>query len=528
MEKTKKNESKAKDKKETEPKEKQEAKETEEKDEENKPLILKTEENQIKNKAKNSGRKNISFISQKVQVPISVKERIDFIKDIFNNDEIVDVNLNAPLARSADCQEMGRFFNSRMKTIPTIAGGVLYFLSTNMSFTPSVFSADKRSPITKNVNPNDVLQKGIINSFDEFLILYKEIFNFAGVKSEIVPGYLKRKGYKVGDSLSRHKWIALICPESKMLLIDPLLCVGSVNEVGEYVPDFKPYYFLTLPEFFVQNHLPEEEKYQMIRKTMNVKEFTRRPLVSFEDFYQNVFKFNINLQNFFTPEIKCTTNETTLKFQMEAILLEMKCTLNGKLVDEEVARLTDNNLKNNYCIYFKFPQNGEYKCSIVGKTPKSPDDGLSIMNFVVDVKILKVINHSPSPKRKVNTHIRMASPQYYNPKKKIESTIEKKLQKSASDFDEKIKNKCYDNSNCYLFEPRNKVLKIGPETKFKVRVRNAKYVAVLDGKKWNYLKRKEVDIFEGSVAIKNENVVLCAMRNNNLYTEVYEFIALKK
>ena len=150
------------------------------------------------------------------------------------------------------------------------------------------------------------------------------------------------------------------------------------------------------------------------------------------------------------------------------------------------------------------------------------------MNFVVDVKILKVINHSPSPKRKVNTHIRMASPQYYNPKKKIESTIEKKLQKSASDFDEKIKNKCYDNSNCYLFEPRNKVLKIGPETKFKVRVRNAKYVAVLDGKKWNYLKRKEVDIFEGSVAIKNENVVLCAMRNNNLYTEVYEFIALKK
>ena len=61
-----------------------------------------------------------------------------------------------------------------------------------------------------------------------------------------------------------------------------------------------------------------------------------------------------------------------------------------------------------------------------------------------------------------------------------------------------------------------------------MRVKGAKNVAVLDGRKWNYLKRKEDEIFEGNVTIENESVVLCAMRNRNIYTEVYEFLAIKR
>ena len=82
-------------------------------------------------------------------------------------------------------------------------------------------------------------------------------------------------------------------------------------------------------------------------------------------------------------------------------------------------------------------------------------------------------------------------------------------------------------NNTHIFEPRSKILKIGQDAKFRVRVRNAKTVFVLDGKKWNFLKKKDDDIYEGIIPIKCENVVVCALRNN-IYTEVYEFLALKK
>ena len=83
----------------------------------------------------------------------------------------------------------------------------------------------------------------------------------------------------------------------------------------------------------------------------------------------------------------------------------------------------------------------------------------------------------------------------------------KKFNKCASDFSEKIKNKCFDNNNAHVLEPRSKILRIGQEARFRVRVKNAKTVFVLDGKKWNFLKRKDDDIFEGIIPIKYENIV---------------------
>ena len=120
----------------------------------------------------------------------------------------------------------------------------------------------------------------------------------------------------------------------------------------------------------------------------------------------------------------------------------------------------------------------------------------------------------------------MGSPQYQ--KKKVESSLERQLTKCSSDFDEKIKNKCFDNDSAYLYEPKNKILRIGQDTRFKVRVKGAKNGAVLDGRKWNYLRRKEEELFEGNVVIENENIVLCAMRNKNIFTEVFEFLAIKR
>ena len=210
--------------------------------------------------------------------------------------------------------------------------------------------------------------------------------------------------------------------------------------------------------------------------------------------------------------------------------LQAQCFVNGKKMPEDKVKLSNNTFRNNYNLLILFTSNGEYKVNIIGKKLNTISEPNLLLTFKINVKIKNVIKHEETKekevRKKVVTHLRMGSPQYQ--KKKVESSLERQLTKCSSDFDEKIKNKCFDNDSAYLYEPKNKILRIGQDTRFKVRVKGAKNVAVLDGRKWNYLRRKEEELFEGNVVIENENIVLCAMRNKNIFTEVFEFLAIKR
>ena len=210
--------------------------------------------------------------------------------------------------------------------------------------------------------------------------------------------------------------------------------------------------------------------------------------------------------------------------------LEVECFINGRKLPEDKLKLDNSVNRNNYELKIIFTSNGEYKLNILGKKINTVHQPKILLTYKINVKITNIIKHEEIKKKeirkKVVTHLRMGSPQYQ--KKKIETSLERQLTKCSSDFDEKIKNKCFDNDAAYLYEPRNKILRIGQDTRFKVRIRGAKNVAVLDGRKWVYLKRKEDELFEGNVVIENESVVLCAMRNRNIFTEVFEFMAIKR
>jgi len=138
----------------------------------------------------------------------------------------------------------------------------------------------------------------------------------------------------------------------------------------------------------------------------------------------------------------------------------------------------------------------------------------------------KLIDLSKS-KLNLSAHYRLSSPQHRDLSKNAEKQ-QKTLNKSASDFEEKQKKKCFDNKGAILLEPRNRILTVGQEYRFKIKINNCKHIVVLDGRRWNYLKRIDNGIYEGSVRIKNEQIVLCGMRENNMYTEIFEFLAIKR
>ena len=92
----------------------------------------------------------------------------------------------------------------------------------------------------------------------------------------------------------------------------------------------------------------------------------------------------------------------------------------------------------------------------------------------------------------------------------------------------KNKKICYDNEGFNLIEPKTNYLKKGSTVKFKVRMKNAASIAVLDGNKMFYLKKTERNIYEGEKVIKSDNISICCLRGKNIFTEVFRFNSLKE
>ena len=484
------------------------------------PKVEETQNNQSQT-IKASKPKKIQYLNQKVYFPMNMPDKIEFIYNLFYNEELGYVINNAPLYKSSTIYEVGKYFKIKLKYILEICSGILYYLFKN-------FRINKEEDEERTTE--EILNSGEINSYKEMCELYKDLCQSSGIKIIIINGYIKRKGYKIGDSIHKYKWCLLDCGQDKKFLIDPYLSMGEEQDDTGLSVDFKPFYFLTEPDLFIENHMPDEEKNQLLIKTIRVKEFTKKPYTVTEDFYSNVFKYHFKLKNYFKPEFNCKDSEVVIKFILDGMDLEVECFVNGRKLPEDKVKLSNNISRNNYEILILFTSNGEYKLNIIGKKINTAQQPQLLLTYKINVKITNIIKHEEVKKKEIKkkevTHLRMGSPQYQ--KKKIETSIERQLTKCSSDFEQKIKNKCFDNDEAHLYEPRNKILKIGQDTRFKVRVRGAKNVAVLDGRKWVYLKRKEDELFEGNVVIENESVVLCAMRNRNIFTEVFEFMAIKR
>ena len=480
--------------------------------------------------------KKFNYLSHKVQIPIIYYERVKFIKELFNDENLSYTIAYAPSPKISTTKQIGRYFRHKLKNVIEITSGIISYLYRCLAINKNIFEKSIKGNSSKNLQDilkqkdrtcDEVLNSGVINTPKESADLFYELCGYSGVKITTVSGLIKLKNYKRGDTLFKHSWSILNCGIEKNYFIDQLLCVGSIQENGEFVRELKPFYFLTPPLFFLENHLPDEDIYQFIPRPLKVKEFTRKENQYLtEDFYNNIFKYNIELDNRTAPEFECTDSETRIKFTVLETGIDSELYLNEKLLPKENVDINNKEVLSNYVATIFFPSDGEYKLNFF---TKKSEQIIRLLTYRISVKIKNVIKHEPKKKvikRKiVLPNFRALSPLYFT---KTKESKETKLNRCESDFDEKIKNKCYDNKDAHVIEPRNKILRIGHDAKFKIKIRNAKNVVVLDGKKWNYLKRKEVDVYEGIIPIKNENIVVCALRNNDIYTEVFEFLAISK
>ncbi len=124
---------------------------------------------------------------------------------------------------------------------------------------------------------------------DGYSRLFKTLCDYAGIRSEIVTGYVKTNMGRAGAKFrSNHNWNAVLI-DSAWHLLDVTWASGFFTfRSDEFIKQYNNHYFLTPPEEFIRDHFPDDLQWTLLPDPPILKEFDASP------FKQKSFsKYNI-------------------------------------------------------------------------------------------------------------------------------------------------------------------------------------------------------------------------------------------
>ena len=109
--------------------------------------------------------------------------------------------------------------------------------------------------------------------------LYYALAEAMNLESAIVIGYAKGATPNTARFQDvNHSWNAVKI-DTAWYLLDPTWGAGSIVE-GKFIPDYKPYYFATAPDEFINTHFPKDSGWQLLAQTYARTDFDNLPTIS--------------------------------------------------------------------------------------------------------------------------------------------------------------------------------------------------------------------------------------------------------
>ena len=297
---------------------------------------------------------------------------------------------------------------------------------------------------------------------------------------------------------------------------------------------FNPFYFMPLPKYLIMTHRPKEDIWQFVDKTMTPTQFVNKNYPDIAQFYRGVYQYNVELLTHKYPIIDMNIKDNlTIELRLKKAVLQSDLfDINGKTKIGDV-KYSYAEAKNIFIFEPSFPSSGEYLIKVKCRSLTSTDlIYWPLIDYVVKAHG-KLVGFSHFDKyKKVKT---IENKDLFDKKQTMSMTLPKlnatqiinrpKIISDYSNFLHSRFNKkiCYDNEGFFLIEPRIPYLKKGNIVKFKVVVKGANNVTLLDGNHWFSLKKIDKDTFEGEKNIKTDNVSNCCLKGRNIFTEVYKF-----
>ena len=111
-----------------------------------------------------------------------------------------------------------------------------------------------------------------------YALLYNELANSVGLKTDYVRGFSKSYKYEYGDDFGSHGW-SIVHLSNRDLLLDPCWGAGNVNG-KTFTFSFKDYWFDVDPNLMIASHFPRESKFQALKTPVTQNKFASLPDVS--------------------------------------------------------------------------------------------------------------------------------------------------------------------------------------------------------------------------------------------------------
>ena len=203
---------------------------------------------------------------------------------------------------------------------------------------------------------------------NKYCIIYA-LYAVDGIETENISGYAKGSGYVPGESYhTNHDWNAIKL-RNKWYLLD--ITWGEGHSIhNKYVKEFNPFYFCTPPKYFIYQHFPNEEKWQLLDKPISEKEYI--DMINYKD---NFFTYGFTEIIPNKSVVNINNNQYNMKVYFEKNEnLRLKINLyfeNNK--DENIGKencIIDK--KDNYFdVIFNLPQKGLYNVKLYGSNSEN-------------------------------------------------------------------------------------------------------------------------------------------------------------
>jgi len=125
-----------------------------------------------------------------------------------------------------------------------------------------------------DVSPEAVLRSRI-SVCEGYARLAEALGTAMGLEVRVVPGWSKGYGYTSGQRFegpTNHAW-NVIRIGGRWRLMDATWGAGYLDEHRQFVRHFQEYYFLTAPESFVFDHLPQDAQWQLLDRPVSASEY---------------------------------------------------------------------------------------------------------------------------------------------------------------------------------------------------------------------------------------------------------------
>ena len=143
--------------------------------------------------------KKFNYLSHKVQIPIIYYERVKFIKELFNDENLSYTIAYAPSPKISTTKQIGRYFRHKLKNVIEITSGIISYLYRCLAINKNIFEKSIKGNSSKNLQDilkqkdrtcDEVLNSGVINTPKESADLFYELCGYSGVKITTVSGLI--------------------------------------------------------------------------------------------------------------------------------------------------------------------------------------------------------------------------------------------------------------------------------------------------------------------------------------------------